>query len=225
MEKACSTDPDSIRVASRAVERVRYYIKHGDVERARQIADQGGEVYSSIGLEAEGLFFELTSNYTSAFEWFAKKEERYDDSRALIAFCIRHQAATGDTQFAPEIKKRLPKLFPNGERRVSVNDFHGPPNSGVLVGKTAFALTSSPLSDGDVIVAAYGIRTDNVSQFEYERDSRADPELDYIVWHSGSYHEVRFSPPNRRFGAPISNYEPNRLQPRPATISPHLYKN
>ena len=132
-DQACNADPDSVQASYYAPWRVRYYLKKGQIEKARQIADEGAQVYSSSGLAAEALFFELTSNYDDAFNWYSKNEERYDDSGPLIGFCMRYKIATGDTRFDSELKSRASKTFPKGIEQVSLSDFQGAPDDGVLV--------------------------------------------------------------------------------------------
>jgi len=207
MEKACATDLDSVRVANNATWRVEYFLQESNVDRARQIADDAAEVYSEAGLEAKATFFEWTSNYNGAFEWFAKVEERYNDSSPLLNFCLDYQAWSGDARFRPEVDKRLDKLFPGGVEKVSLKDFHGPPADGVLLGKLDKPPVSFGLREGDVVVAIYGVRTRTPNQFKYVRDGKNDPELDLIVWQTNAYHELKISPPGRRFGAQLYVYQ------------------
>ncbi len=70
-------------------------------------------------MEAKGFFLEKMTNYDDAFEWYAKIEERYDDSTPLIGFCERSKILTGDSRFEPELKKRLGKLFPSSMEKFS----------------------------------------------------------------------------------------------------------
>lgn len=207
-DKACDADPDSVRVANNASWRVWYYLKKGDIEKARQIANFAAEVSSSCGWQAEGLFYETTSNYDDAFQSYQNVEEIYNDSSPLIAFCLRYKALTGDTRFDSELKKRLPKLFPKGMEKVSLADFHAPPTDGVLIEQQDNALTSYDLRVGDVIVALDGTRTHNFVQYSYLRDSQTVPELDLIVWQGSAYHEIKANPPNHRFGVEFGNYQP-----------------
>ena len=206
LEKACAADQDSVRVSYYALQRVERFLRAGNVARAQQIADEAGEVYSSPGLKAKARFFELTSNYDGAFEWYAKLEERYNESAALVSFCVNYQARSGDTRFRPEVEKRQDKLFPAGLERVSLADFQGPPADGVRLGKTINPLLVTGLKEGDVIVAIYGVRTHTSDQYEYVRDGKTDPELDLIVWQDHSYHELKITPPRRRFGMPMYDY-------------------
>ena len=161
IEKACDNDPDSVRVANHAVWRVRYYLKKGQTDKAREIADYAGEVYSYVGLEAKAIFFETTSNYDGAFEWYAKIDERYEDPSPLLEFCARYQALTGDPRFEPEVQKRIHKLFPKGIEKVTLNDFRGAPTDGVLIKEENELLKSAGMRKGDVIVAVYGVRMHN----------------------------------------------------------------
>ena len=209
IDKACDTDPDSVRVSNHAEWRVRYYLKKGQTDKAREIADFAGEVYSSRGLTAKAVFMETTTNYDGAFEWFAKIEERYDNSSPLIAFCQRYKALTGDTRFDLELQKRVKKLFPKGMEKVSLGDFHAAPTDGVLIRQQNDLLLSAGLKRGDVIVALGGVRVHTLAQYSYIRDLQDTPELDLIVWQGNAYHEIKSKPPNRRFGVNFGDYKPN----------------
>jgi hypothetical protein len=202
----CAADLDLVRVANRATWRVEYYIKKGQLDKARQIAYDAGEVYSARGLEAQATFFELTSNYTEAFQWFAKIEDRYNESSYVIKFCLRHRLLTGDDQFQSELQSRLAKIFPKGMEKVSLADFQGAPRDGVFIKSSTPLLTSAGMQKGDVIVAIGGVRTHDFDQYVYTRDSQESPELHLIVWQSGAYGEITASPPERRFGADFVDY-------------------
>jgi hypothetical protein len=201
-------DPDSVRVSNFALWRVRYYLKKGDTEKARQIADYAGQVYSSDGLEAEAVYFETTSNYDQAFQWYYNIEDRYHDSSPLIAFCLRYKAMTGDTRFDSEVSKRIGKVFPKGMEKVSLADFSKPPGDGVLIQEQNDTLLAAGLRAGDVIVAVGGTRTHTFAQYTFVRDSQTSDELDLIVWQSNAYREIKASPPSRRFGADFGDYQP-----------------
>jgi tetratricopeptide (TPR) repeat protein len=209
IDKACDTDPDSVRVASHAIWRVRHYLKEGQTDKAREIADFAGEVYSHRGLEAKAIFFETTTNYDGAFEWYAKIDERYEDPGPLLHFCARYQSLTGDQRFEPEVQKRIRKLFPKGIEKVALSDFHGPPADGVLIKEENDLLKSAGLNKGDVIVAVYGVRVHNFQQYTYSRELKNIPELDLIAWHGGAYHEFKPSPPNHLFGLDFGDYNPD----------------
>ena len=206
LDQGCAADPDSVRVSNKALQRVQYYLKRNEIEKARQIADEAGEVYSAVGLEAKASFLDHTKNYEGAFEWYAKIEERYDNSGPLIAFCERYKKLTGDTRFDLEVKKRAEKIFSNGIERVTVADLHGPPSDGVLIKQQNSLLTAAGLRAGDVIVALAGTRTHTFSQYLYVRGSLEKQEMDLIVWQGSSYREIKASPPNHKFGVDFGDY-------------------
>lgn len=206
---ACDNDPDSVHASYYASSRVRYYLKKGNVEKAKQIADDGAEVYSAVGLEAEALFFELTSNYDSAFDWYSKIEERYNESEEMIDFIMRYKIATGDTRFDDELKKRTSNIFPKGIETVSLLDLHGPPADGVLVNGENAATRAVGLHKGDVIVAIHGYRMHNFQQYTYAREWDPGPDMDFIVWQGNAYHKINASLPTHRFGVEFGDYKAN----------------
>jgi hypothetical protein len=210
MEKACAADPDAVRVSNHSRWRVWYYLKKGQTEKAREIADRAAEVYSSDGLEAKANFLEATTNYDEAFDWFAKIEERYNRSTPVVNFCLRQMARTNDQRFADEVKKRIKTLFPKGIEKVAVQDLHGPPTDGVLIMQENDLLKAAGLAKGDVIVAVYGVRVHHMGQYIYGRELKQTPELDLIVWHGGAYREFKPSPPRHRFGVDFGDYVAKR---------------
>jgi hypothetical protein len=207
LDQGCNADPDADHATDYAAWRVRYYLKKGNTEKARKIADFSGQVYSYYGLQAEGIFFETTSNYDEACDWYKKIEDRYHDFRPLVGFCIRYKMSTGDARFDTEVEKRLGNMFPDGVQKVSLADFpEEPPRDGVLIRSQNDLLTSSGLKAGDVIVALGGIRTHTLAQYEYVRYALTDPGLDLIVWQDNAYHEIKASPPNHRFNVDFVDY-------------------
>ena len=207
-QKAYDADPDRVRAASYALWMVRYYLKHNNTDRAARIAGEAGMVYSFLGLEAQAVFYETTSNYDAAFDWFSKIEERYNDSTPLLDFCLRYKESTGDQRYQPEVEKRVQKMFPQGVQKVTLNDFKKAPADGVMLDGQSALMEAAGLKKDDVIVAVYGIQVHNVTQYTYERDAIDTPELDLIVWQGDAYRAIKASPPNHKFGVGIVNYTP-----------------
>ena len=208
-DKACDNDPDAVRVSYHAEWRIRYYLKKGQREKAREIADFAGEVYSAVGLTAKAVFLEAITNYDGAFEWYAKSEDRYNEPGPVMAFCSRYQVQTGDSRFASELQKRLKIYFPKGMEKVSISDFSAAPTDGTAINGQNDLVRSAGLRRGDVIVAVGGIRTHSYAQYTYIRDLQPSPELALIVWQGNSYHEIKASPPNHLFGVSLGDYKPN----------------
>ena len=208
-DKAGDMDSDRVRAANASEWRVRYHLKKGETDTARQIADASAEVYSSGGLIAKAVFMEVTSNYDEAFDWYSKNAERYGQSGPLIAFCERYKTLTGDTRFDAELKKHENTLFPNGKKKVTLRDFHGAPADGVSLLEESELMRAAGLKKDDVIVALHGVRVSNQEQYTYLRDLQTSSELDLIVWDGASYRSVKSSPPNRRFGVNLGDYKSN----------------
>jgi tetratricopeptide (TPR) repeat protein len=206
IDKACELDVDAVRIANHSYWRVGYCMRKGQIEKAREIADYGAEVYSGVGLQAKALFMEDTTNYDEAFQWYLKNEERYNDSWPLVEFCIRCKEEYQYAKFDAELEKREHLYFPNGTERASLNDFQNQPTNGVLIQQQNDLLLSYGLKAGDVIVALDGVRTHNFAQYRFVRATQDKPGLDLIVWQSGDYHEVNATPPNHLFGVNFGDY-------------------
>src|SRR5205085_1036675 len=99
LEKGIELGGDAVAASYRAGWLIKYYQRMGENEKAQKLADFAGEVYSHRGLTAKAEFLEATERYREAFEWYAKIEERYEDSTPLVAFCVRYKATTGDKRF------------------------------------------------------------------------------------------------------------------------------
>jgi tetratricopeptide (TPR) repeat protein len=204
-EQASTNDPDSVRISNFAVWRVRYYLRQGQTDKARAIADFGAMVYSYQGLESKANFMEATSNYNSAYEWFAKIDERYDDSAPLVAFCLRYWQLTNDTRFEKDLQKRVQAVFPIGLEHVRLGDFKAAPTDGVKIQIPNNRLASG-FRRGDVIVAIEGVRVHTVRQYIYVRDLPKETVRDIIIWQDGGYHEVNANTPKSN-GAGYANFK------------------
>jgi tetratricopeptide (TPR) repeat protein len=207
-EKGTALDPDSVSASYHASWLIKYYLKHGRTEDACKEADFAGDVYSDVGLQAKAEFLEATSDYDGAYQWFAKNEERYDDSVPLIRFCERFKNKTGSSRFDNELRKRLGKIFPAGIENAALGDFRGAPQNGISIGGESDQTRAAGLKLGDIIVAINGVRIHNFLQYNYERDLTEGPLLDLIVWQGNSYHEIKASPPDHLFGVDFPDYPP-----------------
>jgi hypothetical protein len=206
-EQRVEHDPDSVGVANVSGWLIQHYLDVGNTNRARELADFAGEVYSYRGLEAKAGFFERIEKYNDAFDWYQKIEERYENSRELMDFCIRYRQKTDDRRFEPELDKRLKKIFPKGMKKVSVSDFAQPPGYAVLINEDNDLLKKAGLKKGDVVVAVDGIQVFTLFQYAYVRDKGNSSDLKLIVWDGTKYREVNANPPNRRFKAEFRDYK------------------
>ncbi len=205
-DKACEGDDDAVRVASYANWRIQYCLGKGQTKKAREIADFAGDVYSFEGLRAKAEFFQATSNFDDAFQWFEKIEERYGRAGPLLNFCIQYKGTFHTNRYDVEVEKRVDKLFPRGVEKVTLTDFKAPPQEGVLIYSENDLLKASGLKQGDIIVALDGRRVYDLDQYLYVRDLKDTPELDLIAWQGAAYREAKASPPQRRFGLDFRDY-------------------
>jgi hypothetical protein len=206
IEKGIAGTPDQVSAASYASWMIRYYLKHGSKDKARDLAEMAGEVYSYSGLEAKAQFLEETGDNTGAYEWYQRIEERYADASPLTVFCVRYKLKTGDTRYDAEVEQRLRKLFPTGVPPAKLDDFHAAPTAGVLIMEENELVRQAGLKRGDIIVAAQSIRVQNMEQYTYARATLSDPQLHLIVWQQNTYREVHASPPQHRFNVNFVTY-------------------
>jgi len=207
-EKANAAGGNSIRMTIFASWAIRVYLRNKQPQKALEIADAAGEVYSAAGLLAKAEFLEATGKPAEAFEWLVRNEERYNQSGPLLRFCARYKERTGDSRFDAELQKRMGQLFPQGVEKVSLADFKTPPSDGVIVRQENNLTRDAGLRAGDVIVATYGIRVHSFAQYGHARDSSDQAELALIVWQGGAYREIRAHPPDHRFGVDFGTYSP-----------------
>jgi len=205
-EKGTENCQNRVLVANNAPWLVRYYLKKGETEKARSLAEEAGTVYSARGIEAQAEFFEFTGDYQQAFEWYIKEEDRYDDTGPLIRFCMQYKAKTGDGRFDGELQKRLSSLFPQGVEKVTLSDFRSAPPDGVYIAEQTLLAEQAGLNRGDVIVAVNGVKVHNFKQYSSARDWDSKPELDLIVWQNGRFVSIKASPPDHRFGGNFTDY-------------------
>jgi hypothetical protein len=208
-QKGYDADYDRVGASSHAEWLVKYWLKHQQISKAGEIAEEAGAVYSFAGLRALATFQEATSNYNGAFETLTNLEERYDNnSTPLLNFCFRYKANTGDNRFEPEVQKRVGKLFPNGMEKVSLADFKGAPVDGVALRGDNYMTYTNGLKMNSVIVAVYGVRVHNTAQYTFGRTLKDTPQLDLIVWQGDGYHELHPYVPGHLFGVDIGDYSP-----------------
>ncbi len=204
--KGIKGTPDSVHAASYAGWMIRYYLKQGNKDKARDLAEMAGAVYSYNGLEAKAQFLEETGDMTGAFEWYQRIEDRYGRSGPVMMFCARYKAKTGDARYDNELQRRMSSLFPSGLTAAKLADFSTAPTDGVIVREENNLTREAGINAGDIIVAAQGIRVHNIEQYMYARETLTDPQLTLIVWKRGTYREIRSSPPEHRFNVDFGTY-------------------
>jgi hypothetical protein len=201
---------DSVTGASCSLWLVSYYLKKGDKVKAQAVADNGGEVYSYIGLEAEAYYHEATGDDVGALDWYQKLAQRYDDGNGpLLGYYFRYKNRTGNGQFDSQFQSAIGDAFPAGLEKAAIGDFSGPPIDGVHIMSDSDCLKAAGMHVGDVIVAVSGVRVHNFKQYRYAREFSPDESLDLIEW-NGAYREIKASAPGHLFGADFRDYTPGK---------------
>jgi tetratricopeptide (TPR) repeat protein len=205
-EQQAKFDPDAVSLANLAERRVRYYLATGQKQKAKETADFAGEVYSERGLAAKALFFEETGDLAQAFEWYSKIEERYQEPYELLYFCCRHIPSSGDAELDKHISDRVQTWYRQQEK-VSLSHLSQPPADGVVVTNAGPTLEERSIKNGDIIVAARGIRIHDMTQFFLARDMDRGPKLKIIYWQGSSYQEATVTlNSEHRLGVDLINY-------------------
>lgn len=185
-------DADVVKMSNLALDRVKYYLAHGQQPKAKRIADAAADTYSWGGLAAEADYCEETGDLRQAFDCYSKIAERYDSyggSGPLTLFCFRHQTPTGDATLDKEIAERVQSLNKQTEK-VTLSSFSGAPADGVYLKTTTPALQSISLIPGCIIVALRGFRVHNDDQATVVRDRDPAPDMEIIFWDGSRYREA-----------------------------------
>jgi tetratricopeptide (TPR) repeat protein len=207
-ENALKLQVDSVWVSNNCQWIVNYYVDHGNVDRAMEIAKFAAEVYSSGGLETMGNLMERLNKLPEAEDYFQKIAERYNNNGALSAFYVRQYQKNPSSPFAEKYRQLERAAFPSGLRNVSVGDFHEMPKSGVFIQNSNDLLQHAGMKPSDVIVALDGKRVDTFEQYNFVRAMTTSDEMDFIVWSNGNYRALHARVPSRRFGLKFVTYRP-----------------
>lgn len=197
---------DEVAVANRCGWLVDYYFRNQRVAEAEKLADRAAETYSGGGLRVKANLLFAQGKYAESFEYAGRVEERYHLPGEVVGWCVRYKDKTGSSQYDGEVKKRLDTLFPRGLERVTPAELRGRPQQGVAFDQESDLLRAAGLQKSNIVVAVNGVRVYDTFQYDYIRDQNPDPEMRLIVWDGKHYLEKVASPPNHRFGVPISSY-------------------
>lgn len=205
-ERAVAAARDEVLLSNNSYWLVHDYFHQGEKAKAEELADRAASTYSFQGLETKASLMELEHNYAAAIDYYSKIEERYNSSGPITGFYVRYKAETGDTQYDPEVERRMETLFPSGLEKVTLASFSSPPSYGIDLKETSEALTALGIKKGDCVVAVDGIRIFDTIQYTYVRDRTNSGPMKLILWNGSQYVEKSVNLPKRRLGVPIHNH-------------------
>lgn len=209
LEKGYKLIEARVHAASVAKPLIDAYLERGQIESARNVADEAGEVYSWAGLGAKAHFHERQGELETAFGWLKKIEERYESVLPQIEFAVRHAPKTLDTPFGKTLLETLDAYRPKDLPRVTLAQLTEPPTNGVAFQSLSPRLTQYGFRTNDVIVAVGGLRIRDLRDLRKLVVSQIKPELELILWDRSSYRELKYPLENREIGAPLYNFNGN----------------
>lgn len=210
-EKARKECENSVAVANQSEWLMKYYLKKGDKKRAQEIAEEAHEVYSAYGLDCMAKYHEFNGEIDKAHDVYKEEAERYQDERLLDAFYVRH--ADKNKEWADKAEKAIRKAYLSGVKKVTLTDFTGPPQSGILVKWADPYVRDVPPLKGDVIVALNSYPVINITQYWFAKDLQADGKMKVIYWDTTNkvYKEIdRHAIEHNLLGLQIEPYKSNK---------------
>jgi tetratricopeptide (TPR) repeat protein len=200
--KGAAQGADQVLFANSIRPLVEYDFNHGQLDEAMSMAKKAADVYSANGIQTYIWLLCKLDHYDQAEDWAGKLDERYGGQEKSY-FYAAHADHFPD-QFAAEVKKR----FPDGMNSVSLASFTVPPTQGCTFSTSSPELQRAGLHAGDVAVALDSHPVVNMDTYYFARAMSDAPVMDLIVWQNGKYVEVKASPPSRRFGNKLADYNP-----------------
>ncbi|MBS1997220.1 MAG: hypothetical protein JSS86_12960 [Cyanobacteria bacterium SZAS LIN-2] len=187
-EKAIESSDNSVMASNQADWLIKYRLAHGQKDKAKELADFCGEVYSQMGLESLAAYQELTGDLAAAEQTHKNVIERYDSKTAYLGFLLRN--AEKDKRYAQESSVLLKEFYPQGMKKVSLASFTAAPTDGVLVTDEDMFADTSPLKKGVVMVALNGYKIDNMKQLYVARELTKNDKINVIYWDGKKYAET-----------------------------------
>jgi tetratricopeptide (TPR) repeat protein len=204
--KILPIDLDEVRMSNECDWLVKYWERHGERAQALTMATKAAKVYSSSGLRTLASLLEGRGDFAGAVENYQNEYERYGRPYSLIGCLLRHEIATGKTDYAPDLQELVKKTLPHGLRPQEMGTLKGPPASGVLYLKQSHETYKAGLKPGDIVVAIRGYKVENISEYQAVREIRPGAPFTLIIWRTDHYMEIKASPPDGLFGVEMGNY-------------------
>ena len=179
---------NAVLVANESDWLIEYRFSHGQKEKAKELADYSGDVFSSSGLNAMGRYYEKAGNLTKAEKAFRDIKERYETSGELAAFLIRNSVR--NPKYLIEGRALTKEIFPHGMKRIVLADLKNPPQSGILIKGPDTLSPSSPLKKDSIIVGINGYEISNRPQYDLAAALSTGRSINVVFWNGKSYQQT-----------------------------------
>lgn len=188
-EKARAECKEEKLVADNAEWLMTYYLNKGDKKTARKIAKHAHKISTAAGIDTLGKYFERTGDLDAALRAYEEEWEHFGSDRLLLAFYLRNMDK--DQYWKIRAEEQVIKVFPQGLRKVSIDDFTKPPEMGLLVLSGDAYLPASPLVQDTVIVAINEFEIDSIDQYMLAKELNLNSLISVILWDGMQYLEIK----------------------------------
>lgn len=179
---------DPVRVSNRSMWLYKYYLSHDMLEKARNLAKLNYKLHVDSSFRQAALFAEKFGKLENAEKLYEITKLRYGSDYELCAFLIRHSEAV---PFKARAKEVFAEFYPDGMPKVSLTDFRGNPQRGVIVTRADWMEPQSPLREDCVIVAVNGISVEDKHQLSLVTRLTDDDSASVIYWNGKQFEETR----------------------------------
>jgi tetratricopeptide (TPR) repeat protein len=204
---------DRVRASHAAPWLGRYYRKHGQPQKALEIATQAAETGSGSGYNALAEHWEALGRFVEAERYQVEGSDRYKDPKydcdsSLVAFYYRMARVRNKDAFEPKLQRCLAKTFPQGLQHVELKDVSGPPTDGVFVNGHSDETMKQGIWAGDVIVGLDGWRVRTTEQYWAVNNFTPDEveDMTFLLWKAGAYREIKAKFRDRALYVDLDNY-------------------
>lgn len=157
---------DQVQMSNTSWWLVGYYERHGQSDKALELAERSGGVYSFTGLVTLGRLYERRSRFEDADEVFKATADRYTNSKQeLAAFLYRRAVVAKQQEYVDRWNLIEGEIFPSGLHPIATA-MPRKPEHGVFIQKDSAQSREIGLQAGDIIVGVDGRAVDNLQQYQ-----------------------------------------------------------
>lgn len=198
---------DRVGVSNGVTWLMRYYLAHGQQERADAITTEAADTGSARGMEVRGEFLERIGRDDEAETFYREIGERYaGENTHLGLFLMRRALKSGDRRMPPEAAELLRPIFAGGLEPLVRSALPAAPTDGVAFLSFGARASATGLKSSDVIVGIDGWRVHNTRQSVALLRISFEENVTLTVWRGNKYETVKARIPERWFGTRFAEY-------------------